>query len=90
MPDKQKEFIGDIRDSGKHLLALINDILDLSKIEAGRMELDVARFDLQAAIANAMTLVRGRAERHGIKLAAEISPRSGTTRATSASSSRSC
>jgi len=38
------------------------------------MELDVARFDLQSAIANAMTLVRGRAERHGIKLAAEIAP----------------
>jgi signal transduction histidine kinase len=73
MPEKQKEFIGDIRDSGRHLLALINDILDLSKIEAGRMELDVSRFDLQGAIANAMTLVRGRAERHGIKLATEVS-----------------
>ena len=73
MPEKQKEFIGDIRDSGKHLLALINDILDLSKIEAGRMELDVSRFDLQGAIANAMTLVRGRAERHGIRLATEVS-----------------
>jgi signal transduction histidine kinase len=73
MPEKQKEFIGDIRDSGKHLLALINDILDLSKIEAGRMELDVARFDLPAAMSNAMTLVRGRAERHGIRLASDIS-----------------
>ena len=72
MPEKQKEFIGDIRDSGKHLLALINDILDLSKIEAGRMELEVTRFDLQSAIGNAMTLVRGRAERHGIGLTSEI------------------
>jgi signal transduction histidine kinase len=77
MPEKQKEFIGDIRDSGKHLLALINDILDLSKIEAGRMELDVARFDLPAAMSNAMTLVRGRAERHGIKLASDIAPEVG-------------
>ncbi len=66
--DQQKEFIGDIRDSGKHLLALINDILDLSKIEAGRMELDRARFDLRSAMDNAMTLVRGRAERGGIAL----------------------
>ena len=74
LPDKQKEFIGDIRDSGKHLLALINDILDLSKIEAGRMELDVARFDLRSAMDNAMTLVRGRAERHGIQLETDISP----------------
>ncbi len=74
LPGKQKEFIGDIRDSGKHLLALINDILDLSKIEAGRMELDVARFDLRNAMDNAMTLVRGRAERHGILLEADIAP----------------
>ena len=72
LPEKQNEFITDIRDSGKHLLALINDILDLSKIEAGRMELDVARFDLKEAMANAMTLVRGRAERHGIKLDSAI------------------
>jgi signal transduction histidine kinase len=77
LPDKQKEFIGDIRDSGKHLLALINDILDLSKIEAGRMELDVARFDLREAMANAMTLVRGRAERHGIRLESEVAPEVG-------------
>jgi len=72
LPEKQKEFMNDIRDSGKHLLGLINDILDLSKIEAGRMELDVARFNLKSAMDNAMTLVRGRAERHGISLAAEI------------------
>jgi signal transduction histidine kinase len=72
LPDRQKEFITDIRDSGKHLLALINDILDLSKIEAGRMELDVARFDLKEAMANALTLVRGRAERHGIHLDSDI------------------
>jgi signal transduction histidine kinase/HAMP domain-containing protein len=68
----QKEFIGDIRDSGKHLLALINDILDLSKIEAGKMELDIARFDLPAAIDNAITLVRGRADRQGIRLQTSI------------------
>jgi signal transduction histidine kinase len=72
MPEKQKEFIGDIRDSGKHLLALINDILDLSKIEAGRMELDIARFDVPSAMDNAMTLVRGRADRHGIKLESQV------------------
>ena len=77
LPEKQGEFITDIRDSGKHLLALINDILDLSKIEAGRMELDVAQFDLREAMANAMTLVRGRAERHGIKLDSDIEPEVG-------------
>ena len=72
--DKQKEFTGDIRDSGRHLLGLINDILDLSKIEAGRMELDVSRFDLAAAVDSAMTLVRGRAERHSIRLESEVAP----------------
>ena len=71
--EKQKEFVGDIRDSGKHLLSLINDILDLSKIEAGKMELDVARFDMASAIDNAMTLVRGRADRQGIRLEANVS-----------------
>jgi signal transduction histidine kinase len=74
MADKQKEFTRDIRDSGKHLLGLINDILDLSKIEAGRMELDIARFNLKAAMDNALTLVRGRAERHGIQLETDIDP----------------
>jgi signal transduction histidine kinase/HAMP domain-containing protein len=74
MADKQKEFINDIRDSGKHLLGLINDILDLSKIEAGRMELDLARFNLRTAMDNAMTLVRGRAERHGIQLDQQVAP----------------
>ncbi len=72
LPEKQKEFTADIRDSGKHLLALINDILDLSKIEAGRMELDIGRFDLKVAMSNAMTLVKGRAERHGIQLETTI------------------
>jgi signal transduction histidine kinase len=70
--DKQKEFASDIRDSGKHLLSLINDILDLSKVEAGRMELEIARFDLRQSIDNAMTLVRGRAEAHGIRLERQI------------------
>ncbi len=74
MSDQQREFATDIRDSGKHLLTLINDILDLSKIEAGRMELDVNRFDVQTAMHNAMTLVQGRAERSGIRLETAISP----------------
>jgi signal transduction histidine kinase len=66
--DKQTEYLGDILASGRHLLSLINDILDLSKIEAGRMELELASFDLPTALENAMTLVRERATRHGIAL----------------------
>jgi len=63
---KQEEYLNDILASGRHLLSLINDILDLSKIEAGRMELDVAEFDLPQAIDNALVLIRERAARRGI------------------------
>ncbi|MBI4193548.1 MAG: GAF domain-containing protein, partial [Betaproteobacteria bacterium] len=48
--EKQAEYVSDIHSSGKHLLSLINDILDLAKIEAGRMELEVADFDLPVAL----------------------------------------
>ncbi len=66
--EKQTEYLGDILESGQHLLSLINDILDLSKIEAGRMELEPAEFDLPSAIENALILVRERASRRGIML----------------------
>jgi GAF domain-containing protein len=66
--EKQTEYLHDILESGQHLLSLINDILDLSKIEAGRMELELAEFDLPQAIENALTLVRERALRRGIAL----------------------
>src|SRR5207244_5935069 len=52
---KQEEYLQDILASGRHLLSLINDILDLSKIEAGRMELELADFHLPQAIDNAVT-----------------------------------
>ncbi len=75
--EKQADYLKDIHESGKHLLSLINDILDLSKIEAGRMELDLASFHLPTAISNAMTLVRERAQRHGIQLGLEVDARLG-------------
>jgi signal transduction histidine kinase len=74
LTDKQAEYVNDIHGSGKHLLSLINDILDLSKIEAGGMELETARFDLRAALDNALTLVRERAQRGGIALRLETDP----------------
>jgi signal transduction histidine kinase len=75
--DKQDEYLKDIYSSGRHLLSLINDILDLAKVEAGRMELEVIRFDLPQAIDNALTLVKGRADAHGISLDVTVDERLG-------------
>jgi signal transduction histidine kinase len=71
---KQDEYLQDILSSGRHLLSLINDILDLAKIEAGRMELEVADFHFPQAIDNAVTLVRERAARRSITLDVAIDP----------------
>jgi len=79
--EKQDEYLRDIYASGQHLLSLINDILDLSKIEAGRMELEPTDFDLPSAIDNALTLVRERAGRRGITLGREIDERLGEIQA---------
>ena len=70
--EKQEEYLKDIYASGQHLLSLINDILDLSKIEAGRMEVEATDFDLPGTIDNALTLVRERATRRGITLGRTI------------------
>jgi signal transduction histidine kinase len=74
---KQDEYLKDIYASGQHLLSLINDILDLSKIEAGRMELTPAPFHLPSALENAVTLVKERASRHGIALQLDLDPQLG-------------
>ena len=75
--EKQSEYTDDILTSGRHLLSLINEILDLSKVEAGRMELELATFDLPLAIDNARTFVRERATKHGITLEVAIDERLG-------------
>jgi two-component system, NtrC family, sensor kinase len=75
--EKQSEYVDDVLSSGRHLLSLINDVLDLSKVEAGRMELEVTTFHLPDAIDNALTLIRERASRHGIKLDRVIDARLG-------------
>ena len=75
--EKQEEYLNDILSSGRHLLSLINDILDLAKIEAGRMELEAADFNLPQAIDNTLILVRERAVRRGIALERTVDPRLG-------------
>jgi signal transduction histidine kinase len=75
--EKQADYLKDIHESGRHLLSLINDILDLSKIEAGRMDLELSSFHLPSAVSNAMTLVRERAQRHGIALEMKLDQRLG-------------
>jgi signal transduction histidine kinase len=75
--EKQAEYTDDILTSGRHLLSLINEILDLSKVEAGRMELELATFDLPIAIDNARTFVRERATTHGITIDVKVDERLG-------------
>ncbi|HEX6017686.1 MAG TPA: ATP-binding protein, partial [Burkholderiaceae bacterium] len=70
--DKQMEYLQDIHSSGQHLLSLINDVLDLSKIEAGKMELDLSCFDLGLLLEHSATLVRERAQRHGLTLDLDV------------------
>ena len=72
--EKQEEYVRDILASGKHQLALINDILDLSKVEAGRMELQVSEFSLIAAVDVGLTMIRERAALKDIALVADLDP----------------
>jgi signal transduction histidine kinase len=75
--DKQAEYVQDILISGRHLLSLINDILDLSKVEAGRMELELAPFHLPSALEGVLILLRERATRHGVTLGLKVDERLG-------------
>jgi PAS domain S-box-containing protein len=68
MTEKQRGFISDIFGSGKHLLALINDILDLSKVEAGKMTLDLESVPVASTFANSLSIIREKAATRHIRL----------------------
>jgi signal transduction histidine kinase len=70
---KQEEYLDDILSSGNHLLSLINDVLDLSKVEAGQVELDVERFSLRDALEQGAVMVRERAVNSGLEVTVEPS-----------------
>jgi signal transduction histidine kinase len=79
--EKQADYITDIHTSGRHLLSLINDILDLSKIEAGRMELQLGTVLLPEVIDSSVALMRERATRNGISLRVNVDPSAGAVEA---------
>jgi PAS domain S-box-containing protein len=72
LTEKQEEYVTDILSSGKHLLELINDILDLSKIEAGKMTLELSSVRIADLVRQSLTMVREKAAKHGIALDLEI------------------
>ena len=94
MTDQQRGFIGDIFSSGKHLLSLINDILDLSKVEAGKMMLDLEPVQVSSLFANSLSIIREKAAARHIRL--DMDARRGPgrrfrrTRARSSRSSTTC
>ncbi|HEX9128831.1 MAG TPA: PAS domain S-box protein [Gemmatimonadaceae bacterium] len=81
MTDQQRGYIGDIFKSGKHLLSLINDILDLSKVEAGKMSLDLEPVQLSPLFANSLSIIRGKAAIRHITLVMDETEDLGSIRA---------
>jgi CheY-like chemotaxis protein len=72
--ERQEEYLHDILSSGKHLLDLLNDILDLSKVEAGQMDLQRSLFSVPDVLEYGLSLVRERAARQGVGLRLETDP----------------
>jgi signal transduction histidine kinase len=72
--EAQVDYVGDIREAGQHLLSLINDILDLAKVEAGRMDLDLGDVSIPQALNSGLTMHGERAGRQGITLGLNVEP----------------
>jgi PAS domain S-box-containing protein len=81
MSDQQRKFIGDIFSSGKHLLSLINDILDLSKVEAGKMILDVEPVQVSSLLVNSLSIIREKAASRHVEVKLDTPADLGSIRA---------
>ena len=72
LTDAQEEYLTDVHDSSRHLLSLINDILDLSKVEAGKVEYEPAKVQIRDILTNSLVMIKEKALKHGIKIATEL------------------
>jgi PAS domain S-box-containing protein len=81
LTDQQRGFIGDIFGSGKHLLSLINDILDLSKVEAGKMQLDLEPIELSGVFANSLSIMREKAAARRVEVEMDVAKELGSIQA---------
>ena len=81
MTDQQRGFIGNIFNSGEHLLSLINDILDLSKVEAGKMLLDLEPVQVSSLFVNSLSIIKGKAATRDIRLDIDVAEDLGSIRA---------
>ncbi len=70
--EKQEEYLNDILSSGKHLLSLVQDILDLSKVETGKMELELSRINIGELLRGSLSMIKESAMKHGIRLNVEV------------------
>ena len=68
----QKEYLNNVLQSSSHLLSLINDILDLSKIEAGKSELDISKIPIRPLLENSLVMIKEKAMKHGIQLSTDL------------------
>jgi PAS domain S-box-containing protein len=72
LTDKQEEFLNDVHDSSKHLLSLINDILDISKIEAGKLSLNVSKVNINQILENSLTMIKEKAMKQNLELKCQL------------------
>ncbi len=74
LSERQREYIADIRTSGRHLLSLINDVLDIAKVEAGHYEVEPSRFELGEVLSSWIRVITERAESAGVEIELSVAP----------------